>query len=334
MSVRHCPSYSRRAVLSTRIKRSEPHDEINACQLGIKLMRLHGNCLYHQHNNSLLILEVLLETRNLKKYFPIKKSMWQLFKKDGHDDIKAVDDVSISLGTSRVLVIAGQSGSGKTTLARLIMGAERPDSGSVVFDGSDMNKLDAKESRELRIGIQMIYQDPYSSLDPRLKIMDAVMEPLDIHDKGSSKEQKTEKVLNALEDVRLKQSAIAGKFPHMLSGGQLQRVAMARALVLRPKLIVADEPVSMLDVSVRGEILTLMQSLKERFQISFLYITHDLSTARYLGDEIAIMHAGKILETGPIDDVLSNPRDPYTKALIDAVPDPDLRNDKASQERQ
>ncbi|MGI0015553.1 MAG: ATP-binding cassette domain-containing protein [Nitrososphaera sp.] len=273
-------------------------------------------------------MEVLLETRNLKKYFPVKKSMWQIFKKDGQQDIKAVDDVSISLERGKVFVIAGESGSGKTTLARLVMGAEKPDSGSVIFDGSDMSKLDHKELRAIRTRVQMIYQDPYSSLDPRLKIMDAVMEPLDVHDKGSSKQQKTEKVMNALEEVRLKQSDIAGKFPHMLSGGQRQRVAIARSLVLRPKLIVADEPVSMLDVSVRGEILSLMQSLKERFQISFVYITHDLSTARYLGDEIAIMHTGKIVECGPIDDVLSNPRHTYTKALIDAIPDPDLCNNK------
>ncbi|MGI0015772.1 MAG: ATP-binding cassette domain-containing protein [Nitrososphaera sp.] len=273
-------------------------------------------------------MEVLLETRNLKKYFPVKKSMWQIFKKDGQQDIKAVDDVSISLERGKVFVIAGESGSGKTTLARLVMGAEKPDSGSVIFEGSDLRNLGMMELRHLRTNIQMIYQDPYSSLDPRLKIIDAVMEPLDIHDKGSSKQQKMEKVMNALEDVRLKPIDIAGKFPHMLSGGQRQRVAIARSLVLRPKLIVADEPVSMLDVSVRGEILFLMQSLKERFQISFVYITHDLSTARYLGDDIAIMHTGKIVECGPIDDVLSNPRHPYTKALIDAIPDPDLRNNK------
>ncbi|MGI0029478.1 MAG: ATP-binding cassette domain-containing protein, partial [Nitrososphaera sp.] len=222
-----------------------------------------------------MILEVLLETRNLKKYFPVKKSMWQIFKKDGQQDIKAVDDVSISLERGKVFVIAGESGSGKTTLARLVMGAEKPDSGSVIFEGSDLRNLGMMELRHLRTNIQMIYQDPYSSLDPRLKIIDAVMEPLDIHDKGSSKQQKMEKVMNALEDVRLKPIDIAGKFPHMLSGGQRQRVAIARSLVLRPKLIVADEPVSMLDVSVRGEILSLMQSLKERFQISFIYITHD-----------------------------------------------------------
>jgi peptide/nickel transport system ATP-binding protein len=171
----------------------------------------------------------------------------------------------------------------------------------------------------------MVYQDPYASLNPRMKIMDIVMEPLNIHDKTSSKEQKMEKVLSALSDVRLEPSEeIAGRLPHMLSGGQRQRVAIARALVLRSRLIVADEPVSMLDVSVRGEILELMQSLKEKFNISYIYITHDLSTARYVGDDLAVMNAGKIVEMGPIDRVLSDPYHPYTKALIGAIPEPDL----------
>jgi peptide/nickel transport system ATP-binding protein len=157
-----------------------------------------------------------------------------------------------------------------------------------------------------------------------MKIMDIVMEPLNIHDKQSSKEEKIEKVLSALQDVRLEPAQdIASRLPHMLSGGQRQRVALARALVLRPRLIVADEPVSMLDVSVRGEILELMQSLKERFGISYIYITHDLSTARYVGDELAVMNAGKIVEMGPIDRVLSDPYHPYTKQLISAIPEPD-----------
>jgi peptide/nickel transport system ATP-binding protein len=169
----------------------------------------------------------------------------------------------------------------------------------------------------------MVYQDPYASLNPRMKIMDIIMEPLNIHDRASSKKEKTEKVLSALRGVRLEPAEeIAGRLPHMLSGGQRQRVAIARALVLRPRLIVADEPVSMLDVSVRGEILELMQSLKEKFNISYIYITHDLSTARYVGDDLAVMNAGKIVEMGPIDRVLSDPYHPYTKALINAIPEP------------
>jgi peptide/nickel transport system ATP-binding protein len=156
-----------------------------------------------------------------------------------------------------------------------------------------------------------------------MRIMNIVMEPLNIHDRASSKEQKVEKVLSALRDVRLEPAEeIAGRFPHMLSGGQRQRVAIARALVLRPRLIVADEPVSMLDVSVRGEILELMQGLKDKFNISYIYITHDLSTARYVGDDLAVMKAGKIVEMGPIDRVLSDPYHSYTKALISAIPEP------------
>jgi len=171
----------------------------------------------------------------------------------------------------------------------------------------------------------MVYQDPYASLNPRMKIMDIVMEPLNIHDKVSSKQEKAEKVLGALREVRLEPAEeIAARHPHMLSGGQRQRVALARALVLRPRLIVADEPVSMLDVSVRGEILELMQGLKEKFLISYIYITHDLSTARYVGDDLAVMKDGKIVEMGPIDRVLSDPFHPYTKELISVIPDPDL----------
>jgi len=175
--------------------------------------------------------------------------------------------------------------------------------------------------------MQMIYQDPYTSLNPRMKIMDIVMEPLNIHDKNSSKSVRKEKVLRALDDVQLKPAEeIAQKVPHMLSGGQRQRVALARCLVLTSKLIIADEPVSMLDVSVRAEILELINDLKDRLKISGLYVTHDLSTSRYIGDDIAIMHDGKILETGPIDEVLMHPRHPYTRALIGAISEPDPDN--------
>jgi peptide/nickel transport system ATP-binding protein len=167
----------------------------------------------------------------------------------------------------------------------------------------------------------MVYQDPYASLDPRMKIMDIVMEPLNIHDKGSSRQEKITKVFKALEEVRLEpREEISAKLPSALSGGQRQRVALARAIVLNPKLIVADEPVSMLDVSVRAEILGLMLRLREQFQLSFIYITHDLATARYVGDNIAIMHKGQIVEQGPIDKVLLNPSHSYTRELIEAIP--------------
>ena len=241
--------------------------------------------------------------------------------------IKAVDDVSFTIGKGRVFVLAGGSGSGKTTLARLILRAIEPDGGSIIFNGEDITRNTDNKLRKFRTNVQMIHQDPFTSLNPRMKIMDIVMEPLNIHNKQISKCERREKVLRSLENVRLEPVGdIAEKFPHMLSGGQRQRVALARSLVLKPKLVIADEPVSNLDVSVRAEILDLMKNLKDRFQISFLYITHDLSTSRYIGDEIAIMHEGKIVEMGQIDKVLLNPFHPYTQALIDAIPDPNPDN--------
>ncbi len=277
-----------------------------------------------------LKLDVLLEARNLVKYFAIKKSFRQLFSSAGKGKppdlalVKAVDNVSFMLKQGRVLVLAGASGSGKTTVARLIMRAIDPDDGSVMFEGKDVTRYNGSQLRGFRSSVHMIYQDPYTSLNPRMKISDIVMEPLNIHDKRMSREQKVEKVLLAIREVGLEPAEdIAGRLPHTLSGGQRQRVAIARALVLRPMLIVADEPVSMLDVSVRGEILELMQSLRQKLNISYIYITHDLSTARYIGDDLAIMNAGKIVEIGPIDSVLSNPRHTYTKAMLSAIPEPE-----------
>jgi peptide/nickel transport system ATP-binding protein len=269
-------------------------------------------------------LDVLLEARNLRKYFPIKKGFRQLLQKAGSDVVKAVDDVSFTIERGKVLVLAGESGSGKTTVARLVMRATDPEPGSsIIFEGRDVTHYTGGRLKQFRTAVHMVYQDPYASLNPRMKIMDIIREPLNIHDRASSKEQKIQKVLSALRDVRLEPTEeISHTLPQMLSGGQRQRVAIARALVLRPRLIVADEPVSMLDVSVRGEILELIKSLKEKFHISYIYITHDLSTARYVGDELAIMKAGKIVEMGPIDRVLSDPCHYYTKALINAVPEP------------
>ena len=276
-------------------------------------------------------MDVLLEARKLRKYFPIKKSLRELFKSGGREPpdlavVKAVDDVSFMLERSKVLVIAGASGSGKTTVARLVMRAIDPDSGSVIFEGKDITHCTGSQLREFRTAVHMVYQDPYTSLNPRMKISDIVMEPVNIHDNISSREQKIQKVLSALRGVGLEPAEeIARRLPYTLSGGQRQRVAIARALVLRPALIVADEPVSMLDVSIRGEILNLMQTLRQKFAISYMYITHDLSTARYIGDDLAVMKAGKIVEMGPIDKVLYDPCHPYTKALLHAIPEPESK---------
>ena len=275
----------------------------------------------------------ILQVNNVKKYFAANIGLTQIFHSKDRHYIKAVDDVSFKIEKGKVFVLGGGSGSGKTTLARLILRAIDPDSGSILFDREDITRATGKKLKKFRINTQMIHQDPYTSINPRMKIMDIIMEPLNIYNKQDTKQQHIEKVLKSLEDVRLEPAIdTAEKFPHMLSGGQRQRVSLARALVLRPKLIVADEPVSMLDVSIRAEILELMKNLKDRFQISYLYITHDLSTARYIGDNIAIMLNGKIVEIGPIDRVLLNPLHPYTQALIDAVsepnPDNNLQNEK------
>lgn len=270
--------------------------------------------------------KIFVDIRSLRKWFYVKRTFAEAMRSMEEKVIKAVDDVSFKIQKGSVFVLAGESGSGKTTVARLILRAIEPDSGSVFFDGTDITKLDENELKKFRINAQMVHQDPYASLDPRMRIMEIVMEPLTVHKIGSKKEQE-EMVFKALEEVRLEPVAdLAYRYPHMLSGGQRQRVAIARALVLKPQFIVADEPVSMLDISVRAEILELMQNLRNKHNITYLYITHDLSTARYVGDQIAIMYLGKIAEIGPIDKVLLNPLHPYTQALIDAISEPDPSN--------
>jgi peptide/nickel transport system ATP-binding protein len=262
-------------------------------------------------------VEEILSVRNLKKYFA---SGGFSHRKDA---TRAVDEISFSIKKGETFVLAGESGSGKTTTARLVLRAIEPDSGEIVFDGV---KITDKNLKKIRRECQMIYQDPYASINPRMKVFDIIREPLDIHGLGTSNERKNQ-VLEALHEVKLEPAdEIATKHPHMLSGGQRQRVVIARSIVTKPKLVIADEPVSMLDVSVRVGILELMKELQQKLGISFLYITHDLSTARYIGHTIAIMYLGKIVETGPIRDVLLQPRHPYTQALIDSISEPDPKN--------
>ncbi len=261
----------------------------------------------------------ILKVENLKKYF-VKKSLFS----SKTSVVKAADDISFSVEKGEVFVLAGESGSGKSTIARLILKAIEADSGKIIFDGEEI-KNDSKSLAKIRMKCQMIHQDPYESINPRMKVFDIISEPLEIH--GVGKAERRSRVLDTLREVRLEPAEdIAKKYPHMLSGGQRQRIVLARALVLRPDVIIADEPVSMLDVSIRAEVLELMKELQKKHNITFIYITHDLATARHFGTRIAILYLGKIVEVGPIDEVLLHPKHPYTQALIDALSEPDPEN--------
>jgi len=266
------------------------------------------------------MLSEILRIEHLKKYF-IKKNIFSAKT----SIVKAVDDVSLFLNKGEVFVLAGESGSGKSTIAKLILKSLKLDSGKIFFGGHEIEN-DNKSLENIRMNCQMIHQDPYDSINPRMKILDIVSEPLEIHNIGNSESRK-KRVLEVLKEVRLEPSEeIIKKYPHMLSGGQRQRVVLARALTVKPKIILADEPVSMLDVSIRAEMLELMQELQKKHEISFIYITHDLATAKYFGQRIGILYLGKIVEMGKIDEVLLKPKHPYTQALIDAISEPDPEN--------
>jgi len=265
-------------------------------------------------------LDKILKIENLKKYY-IKKPLFR----SNSSIVKATDDVSFFLNKGEVFVLAGESGSGKSTIAKLILKSIVADSGKIIFEGQEIGN-DSKSLEKIRMNCQMIHQDPYDSINPRMKILDIVSEPLEIHNIGNVDIRK-KRVLEVLKEVKLDPpEEIIKKYPHMLSGGQRQRVVLARALATNPKIILADEPVSMLDVSIRAEMLELMQELQKKYQISFIYITHDLATARYFGQRIGILYKGKIVEMGKIEDVLFKPKHPYTQALIHAISEPDPKN--------
>ena len=241
------------------------------------------------------MLTEILKIEHLKKYF-VKKKIFS----STVSSVKAVDDVSFSIKKGEVFVLAGESGSGKSTIAKLILKSIQADSGKIVFENQEIDNQNIN-IKKIRMNCQMIQQDPYDSINPRMKIGDIVLEPLEIHNIGNKKERET-RMIEVLQEVKLEPAKeIAKKYPHMLSGGQRQRVVLARALALKPKIILADEPVSMLDVSIRAEMLELMKELQKKYNISFIYITHDLATAKYFGQRIGILYLGKIVETGPIN---------------------------------
>lgn len=259
----------------------------------------------------------LLEVIGLKKYFPIRKGI--LGKIAGY--VKAVDGVSFHVNENEVFSLVGESGSGKTTVARCILKLCEPTDGMILFEGIDVTKLKGKKLKEYRRKVQAVFQNPFLSLDPRMKVIDIVAEPILAHNKISRDEARKE-AMEVLKKVGLSAS-LAKRFPSDLSGGQAQRVAIARALALKPKLIILDEPTSALDVSVQAQILNLLEDLRREFGLSYLLISHDLSVVRYISDRVAVMYLGKIVEYAGTEELFTNPIHPYTKALLSAVPEPD-----------
>jgi peptide/nickel transport system ATP-binding protein len=268
--------------------------------------------------------EVAVEVFNLKKYFPIKLGFFKTLLSTEIPQVHAVDDVSFKIKTKEILGLVGESGCGKTTTGRSMLRLVEPTSGKVFFKGVEITSLSQDEMRKLRRKMQIIFQDPYESLNPRMSVFDIIAEPLQIQGLTHSEEEIVEKVSKALEDMdMIPPEEFLYRFPHELSGGQRQRIAIARAFVLDPEFIVADEPVSMLDASIRGEMLKLTLGLVEKVQCTFLYITHDIALTRYICNRVAVMYLGKIVEMGPSEDLIQKPSHPYTEALIAAVPVPD-----------
>ncbi len=269
--------------------------------------------------------DYILELHNVKKYFPVQKSLLEQIFAGRKDYVRAVDDVSLNIRRGEAFGLAGESGSGKTTIGRLSIGLEELTDGRVVFNGIDLASLKKEELRKLRQKMQVIFQDPMASLNPRMTLGSSVMQGLIIHYPELS-DQHRDMVAEIFEKVGLTPANYYfNKFPHQISGGQRQRVVIARALITRPDLVLADEPVAMADVSVRALLLDLMVQLKNEFNLTYLFITHDLATAKYICDRIGILYLGKLAEVATVQEVYQKPMHPYTKALLAAIPVPNPR---------
>ncbi len=269
-------------------------------------------------------IETIARIRNLKVHFPVRGG----FLSFGHKHfLKAVDGVSLDLAKGEILGLVGESGCGKSSLGRAIMRLIKITDGSIEIAGTDFLSLEGKALRKARPNIQMIFQDPYASLNPRMTVFDILAEPLYTHTKLNSEEQ-TKKIKDTLELVGLRFKA-SKKYPHEFSGGQRQRIAIARALILNPKVIIADEPVSSLDVSVQAQILNLLKEIQGRLGLSMVFISHNLAVVKYISDRIAVMYLGKIVEVAEREELYRNPLHPYTRALVSAVPIPDPKLERA-----
>lgn len=250
--------------------------------------------------------EVAIEIKNLKKYFH-----------SASDVVKAVDDVSFHINKGEIVGLVGESGSGKTTLARTILGLTKSTDGVVCFNGMDINKATRKQMKDIRHKVSVVFQDPASNLNPRETVLSSITRPLILH--GMSRREAYRKALEALQLVKMDKEYLYS-YPHQLSGGQLQRIAIARAVVVQPEVMILDEPTSALDISVQAQILNLLLDLQEKLNLTYLIITHDLNVIRYITDRVAVMYLGRLVECGPTEEVIENPRHPYTQGLMDALP--------------
>ncbi len=271
--------------------------------------------VYNHHLSLLENRAPILEAINIKKYYPSKTN----FFGKTIDYVKAVDDVSFTLRKGEIIGLVGESGCGKSTLGRVLLCLDDATSGTALFEGRDLFSMDKKSLRVLRKDFQIIFQDPYSSLNPRMTVGEAVIEPLKVHNLYKDSKERKEKVIELLEKVGM-QADHYSRYPHQFSGGQRQRICIARSLSLNPKFILCDESVSALDVSVQAQVLNLLQDLKDEFDLSYIFISHDLSVIKFIADHVLVMQKGKIVERGDVESVINNPQDPYTQMLIDSIP--------------